>query len=111
MVDFLERLSPHPRPLLPFNIGNPVSYSVTTVSRPYLHIPGYFEPFYVDLSTCTSVYLTYVNGGVRGIFTQGGPGREEVVLGNKAKVRTVKLYGLILSEIPYEIAFVQVSSY
>ncbi|KAF2744339.1 hypothetical protein M011DRAFT_528426 [Sporormia fimetaria CBS 119925] len=107
MIDFAARNSPHPRPLLSPRIGkSAMPYSVKTVTAPYLPIPGYFEPFYIDLSASVSVYLEYgPGGGITGVFEHQKEGRKEIYLGKPQK-RSVKIYGLRLTG-PCHIAFVQ----
>lgn len=109
MIDLAARNSPHPRPLLSPRIGkSAVPYSVKTITTPYLPIPGYFEPFYIDLSASVSVYLEYGPvGGITGVFEHQEEGRKEISLGKPQK-RSVKIYGLRLTG-PRHIAFVQVS--
>lgn len=86
--------SPHPRPLLPHKLGNWAPYSVVTIREPSLQIEGYFEPSYVNISTCTSLYLSYSDSqSLCGIFDHKGEGREEVYLGAELAPRTVRLYG------------------
>jgi hypothetical protein len=100
-VDTPDCNSPHPRPLMLSHTGKPVSYSVLTITAPYLDVSGYFEPHHVDFSVCTSAYLSYGNNrGLGGIFAQSGEGREGVRMGSGVKARSVKLYGLRSLGIP-----------
>ena len=102
--------SPHPRPLLPPGLGRWAPYSVVTILKPSLQIEGYFKPSYVDVSACTSVYLSYDGPqSLCGIFNQKGEGCEEVYLGGKLEPRTVRLYGAYRYSFPLgNMAFLQV---
>jgi hypothetical protein len=102
--------SPHPRPLLPLSLGRWVPYSVTTIQKPSLQIEGYFKPSYVEVSTCTSIYLSYGDRhSLRGIFDHKGEGREEVYLGGESDPRTVRLYGAHRRSAPHgNMPFLQV---
>lgn len=115
MIDIAvpNRSSPHPRPLLPYHPRIWVPYSIKTVRAPYMPIEGYFEPSYVDIYTCRTIYLSYRHyGELCGIFNESREGCEEVSLGTITQARTVRMLGLHRVSIPGgDIAFVQVRYY
>lgn len=94
--------NPHPRALLPRQLGIGVPYSVRTVRAPYMHLEGYFEASYIEFSVCTSIYLpsdldvraTSIFVGISGIFDTNRDGREEIHLGSKTSTRSVRMFGL-----------------
>jgi hypothetical protein len=113
MVDVADRNSPLPRPLLPYHPRRWAPHSVKTVREPYLPIEGYFEPSYVDISACTTIYLSYRHyGGLCGIFSEIREGCEEVSLGSIPQARTVRMFGLRRLSIPGgNVALLQVRYY
>jgi hypothetical protein len=122
MIDIptLSRTSnAHPRALLPRYLGTGVPYSVKTACASYLLLEGYFKPWYIQFSTCDSVFLSQkyyampgsIFTGINGIFDKGGDGREEVPLGSRAELRAVRLFGLEKTSHPSgNGAFLQVSA-
>jgi len=94
--------NPHPRALLPRQLGIGVPYSVRTVRAPYMLLEGYFEASYIEFSACTSIYFPSdldvragsIFVGISGIFDTNGDGREEVQLGSKTNARSVRMFGL-----------------
>lgn len=93
-ADLPGRNSFHPRPLLPCNLGRWAPLPVAITREPGYEIEGYVEPFFINLSNIPTVFLSSsFSGGLSGIFTEGGEGRSEILLGANAK-RSVKLFGL-----------------
>ena len=94
--------NPHPRALLPRQLGIGIPYSVRTVRAPYMLLEGYFEASFIDFSACTSIYLPSnvdvragsIFVGISGIFDTNGDQREEIQLGSKKNVRSVRMFGL-----------------
>lgn len=110
MIDPPDHRNPHPRPLLPSHLGRWEPYSVPTIHTPLLQIEGYFEPAYIEISACTSIYLSLDDRRkLDGIFDSGGEDREEVYLGKKAERRAVRLMGIRCYSFPGgDMAFLQV---
>ena len=93
-ADLPGRNSRHPRPLLPYNLGRWASLAVNLSRKQSTEVEGYVKPSYVNLCTLQTVYLSHnPSGGLTGIFTDGGEGRSEILLGPDVK-KSVRIFGL-----------------
>ena len=118
MVDVQGYNSPHPRPLLPWNTAFAASQTLQIERPRYLPLEGYFEPTYIDVSTCQSVYVVVTRHiqSFCGIYTQREPAEAQglccaidlsLTMQRKVKLSSLELAGPRLEGL----LFLQVSSF